>query len=497
MNTETPASLATAKPNPLTRLLGQAGVSALALVALLVAAILDAQLWIQFGVVFGLIVLTGLFLRRVKKIVNQPVEIAEIQERIELLESQKAKKEIFANQVAKYWPIFVSIMAIAAVVLSIGEQFNIVTALTVFSSALLLTNAHAISTTIPMGVSNTLRTVAEQGIVIRNRKAFEAAAKLKLVLFTKSGVLTDYPSGVNTIHLASNSTIKDESKLLGLAASVESMSEHKFAMAIAKSARNANLKLTKPKNFQELRGYGVEGLVGENQVMVGSIALLLQRNIRMEVQELIYADESTKNGYSIVCVVVDRKLEGLLRFSDVVKPTAAEAVYLVAVERIRVGILTGDAQGTAQNKADQLDVSEVYAELPPSRKAAFVSSEQTKGSAVGVIGLPESDLEALRQADLSIALMGESEEISESADVFVQGDDPAFAAQVVSLSSRLRSKTNLGLGFALSYGVLSLVSYVAIVSLLLIPTPPAIAALIGSLSVLFVTVNAYSIGKLK
>jgi Cu2+-exporting ATPase len=496
MNTETPAVPVVNKPKPFARLLGQAGVSALALVALLVAAFLDSELWLQFGIACGLTVLTALFLGRVKKIVNQPVEVAEIQRRIELLESQRAKKEIFANQVAKFWPIFVLVMAVVAVVLSIGDEFSIVAALITFSSALLLTNAHAISTTIPMGVSNTLRTVAEQGIVIRNRKAFEAAAKLKLVLFTKSGVLTDHPTGVNAIRLATNSTISDESKLLSLAASVESMSKHQLALAIGKSARNVGQKIAKVKNFKEHKGYGVEGLVGVNQVVVGSIALLLQRNIRMEVQELIYADESTKNGYSIVCVVVDGRLEGLLRFSDIVKPTAAEAVYLVASERIRVGILTGDAHGTAQNKADQLDVSEVYAELSPSRKANFVASEQANGVTVGVIALPQSVLEVLAQADLSVALMGESEVISESADVLVQGDDPAFAAQVISLSARLRSKTNLGLGFALSYGVLSLGLFVAIVSPLSIATPPSVAALIGSVSLLFVTVNAYSIGKL-
>ena len=495
MNTETPAALATA--NPLARLLGQAGISALALTSLLVAALLDSSLWLQFGIVAGLIGMTALFLSRVKKIVNQPVDEAVIQERIELLESQRSKKEIFANQVAKFWPFFVLVMGLVAVVLSIGEQFNLVTALTVFSSALLLTSAHSISTTIPMGVSNVLRTVAEAGIVIGNRKAFEAAAKLKLVLFTKAGVLTNFPTEVTSIHLASNSTINDENKLLGLAASVESLSKHSVALAIRKSAKAAKLKITKPKNFSSHEGYGVEGLVEDNQVMVGSIALLLQRNIRMEVQELIYADERTKNGYSVVCVVVNGRLEGLLSFSNELKPTAAEAVYLVAVERIRVGILTGDAQGTSQNTADQLSVSEVYAELSPSRKAAFVATEQAKGNTVGVIGLPHSEREVLEKADLSIALMGESEGISETADVLVQGEDPAFAAQVLSLSVRLRTKTNLGLGFALSYGVLALGSFVAIVSPLLIPAMPAVAALIGSLSVLFVTVNAYSIGKLK
>lgn len=495
MNTET--EMPTPKAKAVNKAFGQLGVSALALVSLLVAAILNPDLWVQFGVASVLVLLTLLFVSRVEKASKKPWESLEAQLLIEAAEKQTSRKEKLIASVAKYWPVFVLVMAVVAVVLSPYSIEDLSEELTIFAAVLLLTNVQALALTVPVAISNALRAGAGAGLLIRNRKAFESAAKLDLVLFTKGGLLTEHPKGVNAVHLSVNSSLGDESKLLALAASVESVSEHVFAKAILKSASTANLKIAKAKDFKEYLGLGVEANVSGQQVLVGSIALLIQRNIRMEVQELIYADESTKNGYSIVCVVVDRKLEGLLRFSDVVKPTAAEAVYLVAVERIRVGILTGDAQGTAQNKADQLNVSEVYAELSPSRKAAFVSSEQTKGSTAGVIGLPESDLEALRQADLSIALMGESEEISESADVLVQGDDPAFAAQVVSLSSRLRSKTNLGLGFALSYGVLSLGSYVAIVSLLLIPTPPAIAALIGSLSLLFVTVNAYSIGKLK
>jgi Cu2+-exporting ATPase len=217
----------------------------------------------------------------------------------------------------------------------------------------------------------------------------------------------------------------------------------------------------------------------------------------MEVQELIYADESTTTGYSVVCVVVDGHLEGLLKFSDLLKATSAQAVYTVALERIRVGMITGDSAGTAQNKADELQISEVYAELSPERKAAFVSAEKAKGSSLGIIGNPTTDADLLAAADLSIALLGESDELTESADVLVRGDDPELAAQVVALSARLRRKTNLGLRFGQGYGVLSLVSFVAIVSPLQVGAWPALAALLGSLSVLLVSTNAYSAGKLK
>jgi P-type E1-E2 ATPase len=278
---------------------------------------------------------------------------------------------------------------------------------------------------------------------------------------------------------------------------VESLSSHPFAKAILNSASRSNLKVTKPKNFTEFPGYGVQGIVGGSQVLVGSTALLIQRSIRMEVQELIYADESTTSGYSVVCVVVDGHLEGLLKFSDLLKATSAQAVYTVALERIRVGLITGDSAGTAQNKADELNKSEVYAELTPDRKVAFVSAEKAKGSSVGVIGNITTDAGLLSAADLSIALLGQSEELADSADVLVRGDDPELAAQVLALSARLRRKTNLGLRFGLGYGVLSLVSFVAIVSPLQVGAWPALAALLGSLSVLLVSTNAYSAGKLK
>jgi len=495
MNTETENSTTKAKSTP--KAFGQLGVSALALVSLVVAAILNPDLWIQFGVVSGLVLLTILFVSRVEKASKKPWESVEAQLLIEAAEEQTSRKEKFIGVLAKYWPIFVLVMAVVAVVLSPYTVETLSEELTIFAAVLLLTNVQALALTIPVAISNALRAGAGAGLLIRNRKAFEAAAKLDLVLFTKGGLLTEHPTGVNAVHLSVNSSLVDESKLLALAASVESMSEHVFAKAIRKSADTANLKITKAKDFKEYPGLGVEANVAGQQVLVGSIALLIQRNIRMEVQELIYADESTKNGYSIVCVLVDGVLEGLLRFSDVLKPNSALAVYMVAKERIRVGIATGDSAGTAQQKAEQVAISEVYAELSPARKALFVESEQAKGVRVGVIADSKTDFAVLEQADMSIALGEDLELDSTEADVLVRSDDPALAAQVIALSARLRTRTNLGLGFGLSYGVLSLASFVAIVSPLQVVTSPAIAALLGSLSVLFVTLNAYSLGKLK
>jgi Cu2+-exporting ATPase len=483
MDTETkkrsPAS------NLIANALGQTGISVLAIVSLLIAAILNHDLWLQFGIVLALIALSHLLVVRIKKMIQ--VQSNELQE-------QRSIKEIYVDQAAKYWPIFTIVISSAAVLYAMNNEFNLSSALTVFSAGLLLTNSQALALVIPLSVSRTLKAAADSGILVRSREAFERIAKLSLVLFTKGGLLTNSPTGVNSVRLSTKSKFKDENKLLGLVASVESMSNHAFALAIVKSAGNSNLRITKPKAFKEIPGFGVEGTVAGKHVLVGSTALLLQRNIRMEVQELIYADESTKSGFSIVCVVVDGTLEGIFRFTDVVKPTSVNAVYQIARERIRVGILTGDSAGTAREKADQVNISEVYAELSPDLKVLFVSNQQTKGVLVGVIANPETDSSLLEQADVGLAL-GSIE--AESVEISVPGDDPEKASEVVTLSAQLRKKTNLGLTFAFGYGLAALGAFVAIVSPLQVATPPAFTALLGSLSLLVVAINSYSIGKLK
>jgi hypothetical protein len=479
------------------RRLGDATLSSLAVVALLIAAILDVNQWWQFGVVIILLILTQLFTNYVTGIATSPNESASVQELISKAEAQPSKLQNVVEKVAFFWPGLVLLMAMVALVLETKGGASISSCLVVFAAVLLLTKAQTITRIVPLSVAVALRSAAIAGIQILNRSKFESATKLKLVLFIKTGLLTDSTESVNAIHLAVNSTIKDEHKLLALAAGVESASEHVLALAIRKAADKAGLKIAKPQQVRLIPGYGVEGNISGKEVLVGSAALLIQRNIRMEVQDLIYADENTSKGYSIVCVVVDGKLEGLLRFRDTVRPSALNAVYNVARERIRVGLMTGDSAGTAKSIAEQVNISEYYAELDPQRKADFVLSEQNKGATVAVFGDFHSDSLALNQADLSLAFGSEQDLALANCDVLITSSELEIASKVISWSVQLNKRIRLGLIFALSYGVLALGSFVAIVSPLQVVALPVVATLLGSLSLVFVMLNAYSLRKLK
>ena len=468
-----------------------------AFVSLIIASALDSALWWQFGAVVVILALTQLFVNRIHKSATKSNETAEIQELISYSEDQPSKIQKLSGLIAVFWPALVLIIAIISSVISFNRGEQISYCLTVFSAVLLLTQAQAVSKTAPLAISFALRAAASYGILILNRSKFEASAKARLVLFLKTGILTESTEVVNSIHLAVNSTLKDEHKLLALAASVESTSEHFYAVAILKAANKAELKVSKAKQIRVILGYGVEGIVSGQEVLVGSTSLLIHRNIRMEVQDLIYADEQTSKGYSIVCVVVNGMLEGILRFRDTVSPSAANAVYNVARERVRVGLITGDSAGTARSVAEQVNISEYYSELDPQRKAAFIQAEQTKGSKVAVIGDLYSDALALNQADMSIAFGSIDNVSSANCDVLVLGGQTEPASKVISLSLNLLKKTRLGLIFALSYGVLSLGLFVAIESPLQVVSLPVLATLLGSCSMVFVTLNAYSLRKLK
>jgi len=228
MDTETKKS--TEAISLVTKAFSQTGISVLALLSLLVAAILNQELWIQLAIALVAVALSWLIAARITKAIALGST--------ELLE-QKSAKENQINQLAKYWPILTVVLSLLAAFLSVGSQFNLSAALTVFSAGLLLTNSHSLALVIPVGALKSLSAAADLGIVIRSREAFEKLAKLNLILFTKSGLLTDAPNGVNSVQLSTKSKFKDESKLLTLAASVESLSKHAFAQAIVKSATNS------------------------------------------------------------------------------------------------------------------------------------------------------------------------------------------------------------------------------------------------------------------
>ena len=415
---------------------------------------------------------------------------------VEQAQASKSKTQRLADQAAG-WLFYVAFAAalVTAIYWWLNGTQSADFVLERIVTVLVIACPHALGLAIPLVTSITTAKAATSGLLIRNRQMFEQAAKLHAVLFDKTGTLTYGKRGVSAIRIANKSKLQDEDKILAIAASVEFSSEHSLAKAIVDAADRRNLKLKPIKNFEALAGKGVSAKVGKFEVLVGSPALLVERNIRMEVIDLVWADQATGSGSTVICVVVDGVLEGLFKFGDLIRESSAEAVYELQRERIRVGILTGDARGVADYVAKEISVSEVFAEALPWQKTEVIKNMQKDKSVVGFVGDGVNDAPALAQADVSFAVGAGTNVAIESAGIVLISDDPTAVVRAVKLSKRVRAKSLQNLWWAAGYNILAIPLAAGLFMPLGLVLTPALGAVLMSLSTLIVAINAQTLRK--
>jgi len=415
---------------------------------------------------------------------------------VEQAQQSKSKTQRLADKAAG-WLFYVAFASalITAIYWAINGTQSADFVLERIVTVLVIACPHALGLAIPLVTSITTARAATSGLLIRDRQMFEQAAKVHAVLFDKTGTLTYGKRGVSAVRIANKSVIEDEDKILALAAAVEFNSEHSIARAIVEAAERRGLKLNQAKTFSALAGKGVSAKVGKNEVLVGSPALLVERNIRMEVVDLVWADQATSSGQSVICVVVNGVLSGLIKLGDVIRESSAEAVYELQRERIRVGILTGDARGVADYVAKELSINEVYAEALPWQKAETVKQLQQDKSVVAFVGDGVNDAPALASADVSFAVGAGTNVAIESAGIVLISDDPGAVVRAVKLSKRVRAKSLQNLWWAAGYNILAIPMAAGLFMPIGLVLTPAVGAVLMSLSTLIVAINAQTLRK--
>ena len=421
---------------------------------------------------------------------------SQIMKMVDEAQKSKSKTQRLADKAAG-WLFYV---ALASALLTLlywllngSEDVNFILERVV--TVLVIACPHALGLAIPLVTAITTAKAASSGLLIRNRQMFEQAAKLHYVLFDKTGTLTQGNRGVAGMKLATNAKLKSEEKVLALAAAVEFNSEHSIAKAIVQAAAAKQLKLANAKDFESLAGRGAKAQVAKAQVIVGSPALLIENNIRMEVAEVLWADEAANNGYTVICVVVDGTLEALLKIGDSVRASSAEAVYQLQNERIRVGMLTGDSRGVAESIAKDLRITEVFAEAMPWNKAEIVKRLQADRAIIGFVGDGVNDAPALAQADVSFAVGAGTNVAIESAGIVLISDDPTAVVRAVKLSKKVRRKSFQNLWWAAGYNILAIPLAAGVFMPLGLVLTPALGAVLMSLSTLIVALNAQTLRK--
>ena len=340
---------------------------------------------------------------------------------------------------------------------------------------------HALGLAVPLVVAMSTALAAGNGLLIRNRIAFERARKVQAIIFDKTGTLTEGRFGVtDTLVLAQDI---DEETLRKYAASVDANSEHPIAKAIA-DASETKLPV---EDFKSIPGKGAEGRVDSKEVKVVSPGYLREQNID-------HADERVEplqaQGKTVVFVLVDGKLKGAIALADIVRPEAKQAIDALKALNIRCMMLTGDNKATAKWVSDQVGLDEYFAEVLPQDKAAKVKEVQSRGVLVAMTGDGVNDAPALAQADLGIAIGAGSDVAVETADIILVRSNPLDVVALINLSKATYGKMIQNLVWATGYNAFAIPLAAGALYAWGVLLSPAFGAALMAASTVIVAINA-------
>jgi Cu2+-exporting ATPase len=322
---------------------------------------------------------------------------------------------------------------------------------------------------------------AKNGLLIRNRVAFEGARKLGAIIFDKTGTLTEGRFGVtDTLVLSEDIT---EEKLRTYAASVDANSEHPIAKAIADASKN---KLP-VEGFKSITGKGAEGQVDGKNVKVVSPGYLRDEKVALTDPRV---EPLQAQGKTVVFVLVDGKLKGAIALADIIRPEAKLAIDALKALKIRCLMLTGDNKATAKWVSDQIGLDEYFAEVLPQDKAAKVKEVQARGVLVAMTGDGVNDAPALAQADLGIAIGAGSDVAVETADVILVRSNPLDVVAILKLSRATHLKMIQNLVWATGYNVVALPLAAGALYAWGVVLTPALGAVLMAASTIIVAINA-------
>ena len=407
------------------------------------------------AVISGCINMTGVLRVKTTKEFGEST-VSKVLELVENASSRKSRSEAFITRFARVYTPAVCILALLLaitppiVMLMIGKEAMWGTWIYRALTFLVISCPCALVISIPLSFFAGIGGAGKAGVLIKGSNYLEALSKTKTVAFDKTGTMTKGVFEVNAIH---HSTM-DEGKLLYYAAHAESASSHPIARSIIKAyAAYGSPDRSKVADIEEIGGNGITAVVDGVRVAVGNARL-------MESEGIEYKD-CHKIG-TVVHIAVDGKYEGDLLISDVIKPTAGQAIAnLRKVVITRTVMLTGDAKSVGESVAGELGIDEVRCELLPADKVSAVEellSAKGKNDILAFVGDGINDAPVLARADIGIAMgsLG-SDAAIEAADIVIMDDDPVKIAKAIRISSKCMRIVYENIYFAIGIKVICLI----------------------------------------
>ncbi len=399
----------------------------------------------------------------------------------------RAPIQRLADVVAKYFvQIIIGISLITFGLWAfLGPEPALVYAFVNAVSVLIIACPCALGLATPMSIMVGTGRGAQKGILIKDARAIEEFNKVDVLLVDKTGTLTEGKPSLRG-YMSFGSYSDDE--VLQLSASVDANSEHPLAEAIVRGAREMNVPLLEVSEFNAITGKGVEGIVNNKKVKLGNHHLLVESSVKIEKRFNELIEEWQSKGQTVMFLVIDDKLEGVVSVSDKIKETSWGAIQELKSMGVKIIMLTGDNELTAKSVAGELNLDGYKADCLPEDKYQIIKDLQSKGSFVAMAGDGINDAPALAQANIGIA-MGTGTDIAiESAEITLVKGDLNGIARAKKLSKDVMQNIRQNLFFAFIYNTLGVPVAAGILfpfyGILLSPMLAAVAMSFSSVTVI-------------
>jgi len=431
---------------------------------------------------------TGALIMRADKIGSDTM-LARIVAMVAEAQRSRAPIQKLADTVAGYFvPTVLAVALVAFIAWSMwGPAPALSYALIAAVSVVIIACPCALGLATPMSIGVGVGKGASVGVLIKSAEALERFEKVDTLVVDKTGTLTEGKPKVTAVFAVADRT---ESALIALAASLERSSEHPLAAAIVAAAVEGGVAISDPSDFLSVTGKGVTGTVDGHALLLGNATLLAEHGVSLHVLD-VKAAQLRRDGATALFLAIDNQPGGVIAIADPIKATTQAAITALKADRIRIVMLTGDNQATANVVAAKLGIEDVRGDVLPEDKQRIVKELRATGKVVAMAGDGINDAPALAAADVGIAMGTGTEVAIQSAGVTLVKGDLAGIVRARALSHATMRNIRQNLVFAFLYNVLG----IPIAAGVLYPTfgillSPVVAALAMSFSSVSVIANA-------
>lgn len=411
--------------------------------------------------------------------IGEDTYLSKVINMVQSAQKQKSKTQRLADVAAKWLTIIALVIGFGTFFtwLALGKELSF--ALERMVTVMVICCPHALGLAVPLVAAISTSISAKNGLLIRNRTAFENARKISTIVFDKTGTLTKGSHEVTgVVSLDSNYS---EQELLKIAAAVESPSEHHISKGLARKTKDMNLSYPEVRNFKYNAGIGVSGMVEGKNVQAGGYVLLEQLNLTPPTG----VDDSIETK---IFLIVEGQLTGFITFADQIRESSYGAIKTLQSKGIKCSLLTGDNDKVAQSVASELNLNDYMADVLPEEKQDKIKLLQANGEFVAMTGDGVNDAPALAQSDVGIAIGSGTDVAAETADIVLVDSDPKDIANLILFGRATYRKMVQNLMWATGYNLVALPLATGFVPGLIIS--PAFGAALMALSTIICAVNA-------